>query len=53
MNNIITSMSLKFEVKKFIYIAGGIMYKNTEEILETQVITEDMLEQLTLWANEK
>lgn len=29
------------------------MYKNTDEMLETQVITEDMLEQLTLWANEK
>jgi hypothetical protein len=41
------------KVKNFIYIAGGIMYKNTDEMLETQVITEDMLEQLTLWANEK
>ena len=29
------------------------MYKNTDEMLEKQVITEDMLEQLTLWANEK
>lgn len=29
------------------------MYKNTDEMLEIQVITEDMLEQLTLWANEK
>lgn len=29
------------------------MCKNTDEMLEIQVITEDMLEQLTLWANEK
>lgn len=29
------------------------MYKRTNESLEMQEITEDMLEQLTLWADEK
>lgn len=29
------------------------MHKKTEDGMETQKITEDMLEQLTLWADEK
>ena len=29
------------------------MYKKTDDGLETQKITEEMLEQLTLWADEK
>lgn len=29
------------------------MYTRSDEGLKTQEITEDMLEQLTLWANEK